>query len=146
MAPTPDAVAGDATQGLTNLTPLKAKRARGSSTYGMKRLNLVDQLVLGGLLALTGLCASAATPERGEAVVRRHCAGCHAVGLVGDSPEPAAPRFRELYQRYQPEALGEALAGGILTGHPLMPAFRFEPEDVQSIILYLKSLQVKQGG
>ena len=68
------------------------------------------------------------------------------MGATGDSPEPAAPKFRELNQRYDPEVLGEALAEGILTGHPLMPEFRFDPTDVQSIILYLKALQSKQAG
>jgi cytochrome c len=104
--------------------------------------------LLGGLLALAATTASvsAATMERGETLVRRHCGGCHAVSSTGDSRVPAAPRFRELHKRYDPEVLAEALAEGILTGHPLMPEFRFEPDDVQAIILYLKSLQSKQAG
>lgn len=106
---------------------------------------LVSRLALGFVLALAGLCTSAAA-ESGQVLVRRHCGGCHAIGTTGDSPEPAAPKFRELHQRYDPEVLGEALAEGILTGHPLMPEFRFEPKDVQSIIFYLKSLQSKQTG
>lgn len=103
-------------------------------------------LILGCLLALAGSAASAATLERGETLVRRHCGGCHAVGKAGNSHEPAAPRFRELHKRYDPEVLGEALAEGILTGHPLMPEFKFGPDDAQSIILYLKALQPKQAG
>lgn len=77
--------------------------------------------------------------------MRRYCGGCHAVGQTGDSKEPAAPPFRELHRRYDPEVLGEALAEGILTGHPLMPEFRFEADDVRAIILYLKSIQTKQA-
>lgn len=112
----------------------------------MTRIAQASRLALGGLLALTALAAAAQTPERGERLVRRHCGGCHAVGRTGDSHEPAAPRFRELHTRYDPEVLGEALAEGILTGHPLMPEFKFGPDDVQSIILYLKTLQPKQAG
>ena len=112
----------------------------------MTRLKLASRMGLGCLLAITGLWTSSATAQGGEVLVRRHCASCHAVGATGNSPEPAAPKFRELHQRYDPAVLAEALAEGILTGHPLMPEFRFEPRDVQEIILYLKSLQSKQTG
>jgi mono/diheme cytochrome c family protein len=96
----------------------------------------------------TAFCGSAstATPERGAELVEKHCGKCHAVGRQGQSPEPAAPAFRELHRRYDPEQLSEALAEGLLTGHPLMPEFRFEADDVRSIILYLKSIQTRQAG
>lgn len=83
------------------------------------------------------------TPERGEALIQRHCGGCHAAGRSGDSAEPAAPPFRELHRRYEPETLAEALAEGILTGHPAMPEFRFQDDEVRSIILYLDSIQTR---
>lgn len=102
--------------------------------------------LLAGLLALSIWgAASAATPERGKALVTRHCSGCHATGREGASKEPAAPPFRELHRRYEPEQLSEALGEGLLVGHPMMPEFRFEPDDVRSIILYLKSIQTRQG-
>jgi len=41
--------------------------------------------------------------------------------------------------------LAEALAEGILTGHPQMPEFAFPPDDVAAIIAYLKSIQTHQG-
>jgi mono/diheme cytochrome c family protein len=84
------------------------------------------------------------TAERGGEIVRRQCGGCHAAGRTGDSPLPAAPPLRELHRRYEPEALAEALAEGILTGHPAMPAFRFEPQDVRAIIRYLNDIQDRQ--
>lgn len=90
--------------------------------------------------------ANAAEPDRGEALVTRHCGGCHAVGREGKSPEPAAPPFRELHRRYDPALLEEALGEGLLTGHPMMPEFRFGPDDVQAIVRYLKSIQTKQPG
>ena len=82
--------------------------------------------------------------ERGEELVRRHCGGCHAVGTSGESKEPAAPPFRELYHRYDPDALAESLAEGILTGHPAMPEFRFSAPDVKAITAYLRSIQAHQ--
>lgn len=96
------------------------------------------------LLALTAGAAQADPPARGEVLLKRHCSGCHAVGRTGESPKPPAPPLRDLHQRYAPEALGEALSEGLLTGHPLMPEFRFEPDDVRAIIRYLDSIQARQ--
>ena len=57
---------------------------------------------------------------------------------------PAAPKFRELHQRYPVENLAEAMAEGIVTGHPQMPEFLFYSWEVHDIIAYLKSIQTKQ--
>jgi mono/diheme cytochrome c family protein len=80
---------------------------------------------------------------RGRLLVERNCGMCHATGPSGPSREPQAPPFRELHERYDMEALGEALAEGILTAHPAMPEFRFQPDEVAAIIRYLKSIQAK---
>ena len=85
--------------------------------------------------------ARAQSVDNGRAIVQRNCAVCHATGPMGDSPIPEAPRFRELHKRYPVENLAEALAEGILTGHPMMPQFRFTPTEVSDIIAYLESIQ-----
>ena len=101
--------------------------------------------VVATLLAVSLAGAAQAQPiQRGELLVRRHCAACHAVGKTGSSAEPAAPAFRELYRRYDPDALAEALAEGVLVGHPAMPEFRFDPRDVKAITAYLRSIQTRQ--
>lgn len=82
--------------------------------------------------------------QRGATLSQRYCAGCHAVGLTGDSPNPAAPPFRELHRRYSIDNLAEALAEGMLVGHPAMPEFQFQPDDVRAIVAYLKSVQTNQ--
>ena len=79
--------------------------------------------------------------QRGLVIVRTNCSRCHAVGKVGDSPLPVAPPFRTLHERYPVEDLEEPLAEGIVTGHPTMPEFRFDPGQVGDIIAYLKSLE-----
>ena len=81
---------------------------------------------------------------RGQAIVQRNCSMCHAIGPVGDSPNPQAPHFRDLHQRYPIDNLGEALAEGLIVGHPQMPEFRFSAEEVTDIIAYLKSIQTNQ--
>ncbi|MET3665797.1 cytochrome c [Caulobacter sp. 1776] len=102
------------------------------------------------LLALAGpVSASAAPPDpapadvvgRGRAIVQRDCAGCHAVERTGDSPNPKAPRFRRLHERYDVDALGEALAEGLTVGHGPMPEWSFGPTDTAAILAYLKSLE-----
>ncbi len=79
--------------------------------------------------------------QRGLIIVRTNCSRCHALGKVGNSPLPIAPPFRTLHERYPVEDLEEPLAEGIVTGHPTMPEFRFDPGQVGDIIAYLKSLE-----
>jgi cytochrome c len=79
--------------------------------------------------------------QRGLVIVRTNCSRCHAIGKVGDSALPVAPPFRTLHKRYPVEDLQEPLAEGIVTGHPTMPEFRFDPGQVGDIIAYLKSLE-----
>ncbi len=92
-------------------------------------------------LALAPTLAVADERQDGRALVDMYCSGCHAVETTGDSPLAAAPRFRELYLRYDVEFLSEALVEGILTAHPEMPAFEFDPIEASAIVAYLKSLE-----
>jgi cytochrome c len=78
---------------------------------------------------------------RGEKLLTANCARCHAVGRTGASPHPTAPPFRTLSRKFKIEGLAEALAEGLSTGHPDMPEFVFEPEEVGAIINYLQSIQ-----
>lgn len=92
--------------------------------------------------ALTaGSAISQSTPtERGQAIAETQCARCHAIGLTGTSPMGLAPPFRDLSQRYPIEALAEALAEGITTGHPAMPHFTFHPREIDALLTYIGSL------
>lgn len=104
-------------------------------------------LIRSGMLAAiitamtSGQPANAQDLKRGEALLARNCASCHAVGRTGDSPQKLAPTFRSLGQRYPIESLEEALGEGIMSGHPDMPEFSFDAADVGAIIAYLKSIQ-----
>ena len=79
--------------------------------------------------------------KRGEALLAKNCARCHATGTAGRSPHPAAPPFRTLSRKYPIDGLQEALGEGLSVGHPDMPEFAFEPDDVGAILAYLKSIQ-----
>ncbi|MCW5690198.1 MAG: cytochrome c [Pseudolabrys sp.] len=86
----------------------------------------------------------AATLKHGEELVTKNCGSCHAVGRTGTSPRPDAPAFRVLGQRYPIDSLEESLGEGLMSGHPDMPEFSFESDDVGAIIDYLKSIQAKR--
>ena len=94
------------------------------------------------LWAAAVLPADAASDiKQGEALLTRDCARCHAVGRTGNSPRSDAPAFRTLGARYPIESLEEALGEGIMSGHPDMPEFNFDADQVGAIIDYLKSIQ-----
>ena len=94
-------------------------------------------------MALLTLAADLRNPgvERGYTLVKANCSACHAVGRADASPMPDAPPLREVHQRYPVENLAEALAEGLTTGHPGKPEFRFDAQEVNDIIEYLKSLE-----
>ena len=79
----------------------------------------------------------------GEQLLTRDCARCHAVGRTGTSAHPGAPAFRDLSKRYPIESLEEALGEGIMSGHPDMPEFDFDADQVGAIIDYLNSIQTR---
>jgi cytochrome c len=83
----------------------------------------------------------AANVERGFNFARVNCARCHSIDKVTPSPLAIAPPFRILHERYPVESLEEALAEGIVTGHPSMPEFRLEPDQIGDFIAFLKSLE-----
>lgn len=78
---------------------------------------------------------------RGLAFARANCASCHAIDRSSESPLKAAPPFRALHKRYPVEALAEALAEGISTGHPAMPEFSLAPAQIGDLIAFLKALE-----
>ena len=85
--------------------------------------------------------AVAADIKLGGDLLQKNCASCHAIGRIGASPNKDAPAFRTLGQRYPVDSLEEALGEGILSGHPDMPEFRFDADEVGAIIAYLQSIQ-----
>ena len=56
----------------------------------------------------------------GMGIASEQCASCHAIGRKGASPHPDALEFRNFSKFYPIEHLGEALAEGIIVGHPDM--------------------------
>jgi mono/diheme cytochrome c family protein len=109
----------------------------------MKRLFLAAALISISACASQTQTAPPAPEARGQALVQSNCGTCHATGASDQSPAPEAPAFRTLSQNYRVTDLQEALAEGISVGHPAMPQFQFEPDDVDAIIAYLQSIQTQ---
>lgn len=79
---------------------------------------------------------------RGETIATALCSDCHAIALDDESQHPQAPALRTLNHNYPVEALAEPLAEGIVVGHPDMPEWQFEPEDIDALLAYLETIQV----
>jgi mono/diheme cytochrome c family protein len=97
------------------------------------------------LLSLSGAPAHASDISRGEALVRANCSTCHAIGLASASPHREAPPFRELSERYPIDSLAEAFAEGISTGHPDMPEFLADPDQIDAIIAFIAFIRSLQS-
>lgn len=113
-------------------------------------------VVLIATILLAAACASVDTDEprapqanasaqAGQHIAETKCAGCHAIGPTGESRNVAAPPFRTLSRHYPVTALEEALAEGILVGHPEMPEFRLTPAQIDDLLAYLESVQERRG-
>jgi len=79
--------------------------------------------------------------EVGKLIAETRCSTCHAIGPTGNSPHQDAKPFRQLSENYPVRNLEEALAEGIVVGHPDMPMFVLSPYEIDALITYLESIQ-----
>lgn len=113
----------------------------------MGRSSSYALVMAAALLAATPRHAAAAEDlqqqrvEEGRALVNANCARCHATGMDDQSPHAKAPPFRLVVERYPSENLAEALAEGIVAGHPDMPVWVLKPEQIEAFLAYLDSLK-----
>ena len=107
------------------------------------------RLVCGLLVAVgLGVGGTSSAQESGDlaagrVIIVENCGSCHAVDKNDKAQHPQAPNLRDLSKNYPVSQLAESLAEGIMTGHPDMPVFEFEPDSIDSIIAYLESIQVR---
>jgi mono/diheme cytochrome c family protein len=98
---------------------------------------------------VVALSAAAAAPAfaqpaavaRGHRLAETMCASCHAIGPTGDSPNSAAPRFRELTTVEAGRSVEEVFAKGILVLHPGMPSWGLTDRDQADLLAYLRTIQ-----
>jgi cytochrome c len=105
----------------------------------MLRFSLRQTLI--ALLLTAPALAVSPAEQRGKTFALTNCARCHSIDRVTQSPLKIAPPFRTLHNRYPIETIGEALAEGIYTGHPSMPMYELDPDQIHDLLSYLKTLE-----
>ena len=82
-------------------------------------------------------------PRIGRALATRNCGPCHAVTRTGQSPNPAAPPFRELTQRRPGINIIDIVLLAWSRPHREMPDFSFDTGNSREILGYIESLQAR---
>src|SRR4051812_45099917 len=100
-------------------------------------------LVTAALLTsqVSGTCQAENAQQRGKVIAVGLCGRCHAIDTTGESPHPAAPRFRSLDARTDLSKLARRIREGLMTGHEDMPMFRFDRDDADAMVGYIRSIQ-----
>ena len=104
-------------------------------------LRFVLRQTLVALMLMAPALAISPAEQRGKTFALTNCARCHSIDRVTQSPLKIAPPFRTLHLRYPIETLAEAFAEGIVTGHPTMPGFQLDPDQIHDLLSYMKSLE-----
>lgn len=91
--------------------------------------------------------ADAQNPENKESVAigreaaRTYCAGCHATGRTGESPNKAAPPLRRVAHKYRDKSISSTLIiDGTVVEHKGMPRFEISVAQADGLIAYIRSL------
>jgi mono/diheme cytochrome c family protein len=123
--------------------PLKAGRTFSAIGAPVKAgaLALAAALSLPAPAAAQSVQPGVQRVQRGVVIARTYCVKCHSIDKVSPSALSAAPPFRDLHKKYPVEGLEEALAEGVVTGHPSMPEFRFEADQIGDFIAFLNTLK-----
>lgn len=107
------------------------------------------------LATLVAGCAGADAPldwrpwrsqaETGRIFARRACAGCHAVGRQGRSPNPLSPPFRALADRLPGPELEDDLSAIASRGHGQMPPIYMTPAEIRAVAAYIRSVAARRA-
>ena len=97
-------------------------------------------LLVAGAARAGGRTPSAAV-EAGRLFTLRACAGCHAVGASGRSPNASAPPFRTLAERLPGAALDAQLAAISRYGHIEMPPIYMTRDERRGAAAYIRSVR-----
>jgi cytochrome c len=106
----------------------------------MKRLPTILSL-LAALTAAGSAVWAQDMVSHGQELVAEFCGRCHAVGTQGKSRHPDAPPFRTLGRKIDLDEFPRALEGGLSSGHPDMPEFKFSHDDARAVRAYLRVIQ-----
>ena len=99
-------------------------------------------IALGTILPCASSSAQAQSPaQRGLTIAPVNCARCHSIDKVSESPLVNCPRVPHLASQVSRGRPAKALGEGIIANHPMMPQFRFEADQIEDLIVFLKTLE-----
>ena len=102
---------------------------------------MAERMKLAALLLVPVALSGNASAGEGLELAEQYCQPCHAIGADDTSAHPDAPPFRVVFERHEPEMLAEALAEGIVVGHPDMPEFALPPSEIDALLRYFDTLR-----
>lgn len=76
--------------------------------------------------------------ETGRTVADHYCGSCHATGRRGRSPNPKAPRFPLIAERYPNNNPAGVLVDGTVVRHPGMPEFKMLEYETDGLVAYIR--------
>ncbi|WP_156323579.1 cytochrome c [Bosea sp. AAP35] len=74
----------------------------------------------------------------GKQVAQKHCGGCHAIEASGESPNPKAPPFPLIAERYPDGNPAPVLIDGTVVRHPGMPEFKLIEHETDGLVAYIR--------
>jgi cytochrome c len=107
----------------------------------MLKLPTMKPLLIAAGLLLSSAAWAQDPALRGRALLDEYCGRCHAIDKTGDSPAQGAPAFRTLSRSFDMDEFAGKLQGGLMSGHPDMPEFKFKEDDARAVAAYLRSIQ-----
>lgn len=105
---------------------------------------LVGLALVVGTLPAQAMPADAQRPDNAESaaigkqVAQRHCGGCHAIEATGASPNPKAPPFPLIAERYHGDNPAPVLIDGTVVRHPGMSEFNFSEDETDGLVAYIR--------
>jgi mono/diheme cytochrome c family protein len=78
--------------------------------------------------------------KTGRRVAEENCARCHAIAERGESPNPKAPRFPLIAERYPGGNPAGVLTDGTVVRHSGMPEFRMLEAETDGLVAYLRRI------
>jgi len=122
-------------------------REPSSRAVGATRLALLCASLLAGAVPLSPGLAMPADAQRpdnaesaaiGKQVAQQHCGGCHAIEATGASPNPKAPPFPLIAERYPGGNPAPVLIDGTVVRHPGMPEFKLIEHETDGLVAYIR--------
>ena len=90
-------------------------------------------------VSTSAIAQQAGDAGAGAAYAKQYCSKCHAIGETEISPEPKAPRFKDIANT--PGMIAAVLDVWLRRPHVYMPNVVVEADQIDNVIAYILSLK-----